>query len=155
LLIGSIISLTGQGISGKAFISKGTVRCDTVIKDGGCDHGVSGMNTTVAETLTGRERVTRVCKYFVRRVMFPILVLCPFAYFFPKIAILYLACGVYDVSRNKGLNLSTVRRYFIGNGLGFCHHSTLCSICCRCHTSIKASIGWRICHPLIRRRWSA
>ena len=76
------------------------------------------MNTTVAETLTGRERVTRVCKYFVRRVLFPVVVLCPFAYFFPKIAILYLACGVYDVSRNKGLNLSTVRRYFIGNGFG-------------------------------------
>jgi beta-hydroxylase len=45
-------------------------------------------------------------------------VLCPFAYFFPKIAIFYLACGAYDVGRNKGLNLSTVRRYFIGNGFG-------------------------------------
>jgi len=51
-------------------------------------------------------------------VLFPIGVLCPFAYFFPKIAIFYLACGAYDVSRNKGLNLSTLRRYFIGNGFG-------------------------------------
>jgi beta-hydroxylase len=50
--------------------------------------------------------------------LFPIGVLCPFAYFFPKIAIVYLACGAYDVSRNKGLNLSTLRRYFIGNGFG-------------------------------------
>jgi len=75
------------------------------------------MNTIV-ETLTGRERVTRVCKYFVRRVLFPVVVLCPFAYFFPKIAILYLACGAYDVSRNNELNLSTLRRYFIGNGFG-------------------------------------
>lgn len=76
------------------------------------------MNSTVTETLTGRERATRVCKYFVRRVLFPVGVLCPFAYFFPKIAILYLACGAYDVGRNKGLNLSTLRRYFIGNGFG-------------------------------------
>jgi Aspartyl/Asparaginyl beta-hydroxylase len=86
--------------------------------DSGRDHGVSGMSTTVTETLTGRERVTRVCKYFVRRLLFPIGVLCPFAYFFPKIAIFYLACGAYDVGRNKGLNLSTLRRYFIGNGFG-------------------------------------
>ena len=76
------------------------------------------MSTTITGTLTGRERVTRVCKYFVRRVLFPIGVLCPFAYFFPKIAIFYLACGAYDVSRNTGLNLSTLRRYFIGNGFG-------------------------------------
>ena len=76
------------------------------------------MSTTITETLTGRERVTRVCKYFVRRVLFPIGVLCPFAYFFPKIAIFYLACGAYDVIRNTGLNLSTLRRYFIGNGFG-------------------------------------
>jgi hypothetical protein len=75
------------------------------------------MNTIV-ETLTGRERVTRVCKYFVRRVLFPVVVLCPFAYFFPKIAILYLACGAYDVSRNNELNPTTLRRYFIGNGFG-------------------------------------
>src|SRR4029077_15704046 len=81
------------------------------------DHGMNGMNTIV-ETLTGRERVTRVCKYFVRRVLFPVAVLCPFAYFFQKIAILYLACGAYDVSRNNELNPTTLRRYFIGNGFG-------------------------------------
>jgi len=51
-------------------------------------------------------------------VVFPLGVLCPFAYFFPKIAIFYAVCGAYDVSRNKGLNLSTLRRYFIGNGFG-------------------------------------
>jgi aspartyl/asparaginyl beta-hydroxylase (cupin superfamily) len=80
--------------------------------------GMSGVNTAVTETLTGKERVTRVWKYFVRRLLFPIGILCPFAYFFPKIAIFYLACGAYDVSRNQGLNLSTLRRYFIGNGFG-------------------------------------
>jgi len=43
-------------------------------------------------------------------------VLAPFAYFFPKIALFYAVCGAYDVSRNTDLKLSTVRRYFIGNG---------------------------------------
>jgi aspartyl/asparaginyl beta-hydroxylase (cupin superfamily) len=76
------------------------------------------MSTTVAEPLKGRELATRVCKYFIRRVLFPVAVLCPFAYFFPKVAILYALCGAYDVSRNKGLKLSTLRRYFIGNGFG-------------------------------------
>jgi hypothetical protein len=80
--------------------------------------GETGVNTTAVETLTGRERVTRIYKYFIRRVLFPLGVLCPFAYFFPKIALFYAICGAYDVSRNKGLNLTTLRRYFIGNGFG-------------------------------------
>ncbi len=42
--------------------------------------------------------------------------LAPIAYFFPKIALFYVVCGAYDVSRNSGLNSSTLRRYFIGNG---------------------------------------
>jgi hypothetical protein len=66
------------------------------------------MSTTVAETLKGKELVTRIWKYFVRRIVFPLAVLCPFAYFFPKIAIFYAICGAYDVSRNKGLSLSTL-----------------------------------------------
>ncbi len=74
------------------------------------------MSTMLAETLTGRQRVTRVGKYFVRRVLFPLGVLAPFAYFFPKITLLYALCGAYDVGRNSGLNLETLRRYFIGNG---------------------------------------
>ncbi len=76
------------------------------------------MSTTAIQGLKGRELVTRIAKYFVRRVLFPLGVLCPFAYFFPKVAIVYAVCGAYDVSRNKGLNLSTLRRYFIGNGFG-------------------------------------
>ena len=74
------------------------------------------MSTTLAETRTGREALTRAGKYFVRRILFPFGVLAPFAYFFPMIALLYGICGVYDVSRNRGLNFSTLRRYFIGNG---------------------------------------
>jgi aspartyl/asparaginyl beta-hydroxylase (cupin superfamily) len=76
------------------------------------------VSTTTVETLNGRERVTRIWKYFIRRVLFPLGVLCPLAYFFPKIAIFYAVCGAYDVSRNKGLSFSTLRRYFIGNGFG-------------------------------------
>jgi hypothetical protein len=70
-----------------------------------------------AEALTGRQLATRMRKYFVRRVLFPLGVLAPFAYFFPKVALFYAICGAYDVSRNRGLNLSTLRRYFIGNGV--------------------------------------
>jgi beta-hydroxylase len=44
-------------------------------------------------------------------------VFVPLAYFFPWIALLYLVCGAYDVSRNSGLSLLTVRRYFLGNGV--------------------------------------
>jgi beta-hydroxylase len=68
------------------------------------------------ETLTSRELATRIWKYSIRRVLFPLGVLVPFAYFFPKVALLYAVCGAYDVGRNRGLNLATLRRYFIGNG---------------------------------------
>ena len=74
------------------------------------------MTTTVTEIPKGRELAARIWKYFVRRVLFPLGVLAPFAYFFPKIALFYAICGAYDVGRNQGLNFSTLRRYFIGNG---------------------------------------
>ena len=74
------------------------------------------MTTTVTEIPKGREFAARIWKYFVRRVLFPLGVLAPFAYFFPKIALFYAICGAYDVGRNQGLNFSTLRRYFIGNG---------------------------------------
>jgi beta-hydroxylase len=70
----------------------------------------------LAETLAGRELVARTWKFFARRVLFPVGVLAPLAYFFPRIALVYAVCGAYDVSRNRGLNLTTLRRYFIGNG---------------------------------------
>jgi Aspartyl/Asparaginyl beta-hydroxylase len=74
------------------------------------------VSTTFTGTLTGRQLVTRIWKYSVRRVLLPVCVFVPFAYFFPKIALFYALCGAYDVSRNRGLNFETVRRYFIGNG---------------------------------------
>ncbi|MGC1778118.1 MAG: aspartyl/asparaginyl beta-hydroxylase domain-containing protein [Xanthobacteraceae bacterium] len=74
------------------------------------------MSTTLSEPLKGRAVFTRIWKLTIRRVLFPLCVLAPFAYFFPKIALVYAICGAYDVTRNSDLKLSTLRRYFIGNG---------------------------------------
>jgi len=74
------------------------------------------VSTTLSEPLRGRALFDRVWKFALRRVLFPVCALIPFAYFFPKIALFYAACGAYDLSRNTGLKLSTLRRYFIGNG---------------------------------------
>jgi Aspartyl/Asparaginyl beta-hydroxylase len=74
------------------------------------------MSTTFSEPLRGRALFDRIWKFTLRRVLLPVCVLAPFAYFFPKIALFYAACGAYDVNRNHGLNLSTLRRYFTGNG---------------------------------------
>jgi hypothetical protein len=72
--------------------------------------------SVAAEPLRGRALLARISKLTLRRVLFPLCVLAPFAFFFPKIALFYAACGAYDLSRNRPLNLTTVRRYFIGNG---------------------------------------
>jgi hypothetical protein len=61
--------------------------------------------------------VAQIGKFIFRRLLVPLGVLVPFAYFFPKVALLLAVCGGYDVCRNSQLNLSTLRRYFIGNGL--------------------------------------
>jgi hypothetical protein len=74
------------------------------------------VSTTLSEPLRGRALFDRIWKFSLRRVLFPVCVLMPFAYFFPKIALFYAACGAYDLSRNTGLKSSTLRRYFIGNG---------------------------------------
>lgn len=74
------------------------------------------MSTTFVGGLTSRDRATKAAKYFVRRILFPLGVLAPFAFFFPKTALFYAICGAYDISRNTGMDISTPRRYFIGNG---------------------------------------
>ena len=76
------------------------------------------MTAIASETLTGRQLFARICKYSLRRVLFPICVLAPFAYFFPRLAIFYALCGTYDACRNRPVNAETLRRYFIGNGWG-------------------------------------
>lgn len=76
------------------------------------------MGLTVSQPLRGAALFERICKFTARRVLFPLCVLAPFAYFFPKIALLYVICGAYDVSRNRPLTAETLRHYFIGNGVG-------------------------------------
>src|SRR5262245_66601279 len=76
------------------------------------------MSTALATPPTGRQRLTRIWKYSLRRVLFPLCVLAPAAYLFPKIALFYAICGAYDVSRSRPLNAELLRRYFIGNGFG-------------------------------------
>jgi aspartyl/asparaginyl beta-hydroxylase (cupin superfamily) len=75
------------------------------------------VSTMFAGPVTGRTLAVRICKFSFRRIIFPLCVLAPLAYLFPKTALLYAICGAYDVSRNTKLNASTLRRYFIGNGL--------------------------------------
>jgi beta-hydroxylase len=39
------------------------------------------------------------------------------AYLFPKLVLVYLICGSYDVLRNDERNLALFERYFLGNGV--------------------------------------
>ena len=45
------------------------------------------------------------------------IVLLPLCYFFPGVVIVYVFCGIYDVTRNRGLNWSVIEAYFLGNGV--------------------------------------
>jgi beta-hydroxylase len=74
------------------------------------------VSTALTETLTGKQLFDRIWKYSLRRVLFPLCVLVPFAYYFPKIALFYALCGAYDVARNRPVDAETLRRYFLGNG---------------------------------------
>jgi hypothetical protein len=76
------------------------------------------MTVTPAEALTGRQLIVRISKYALRRVVAPLCVLVPLAYFVPKLVLFYAICGAYDVSRNRPVTVETLRRYFLGNGVG-------------------------------------
>ena len=78
-----------------------------------------GRDVSIEQTqaLRGWALFERICKFTLRRVLVPVFVWVPLAYFFPKIALLYAICGLYDVSRNRPLTLTTMRRYFLGNGV--------------------------------------
>src|SRR6516164_1724584 len=76
------------------------------------------MTVTPTEALTGRQLVVRISKHALRRVLVPLCVVVPLAYLFPKIVLLYATCGAYDVSRNRPVSVETLRRYFLGNGVG-------------------------------------
>jgi aspartyl/asparaginyl beta-hydroxylase (cupin superfamily) len=46
-----------------------------------------------------------------------ILLVLVLLYFFPIFMLIYIACGIYDVSRNSPLTLAVADRYFFGNGV--------------------------------------
>jgi len=73
------------------------------------------MSTTLSGPVEKRPPARRAWKE-VKRFLVPAVVLVPFAYFLPKIALFYLVCGIYDVGRNRALKPWKVQRYFIGNG---------------------------------------
>lgn len=74
------------------------------------------MSTTLVSAETGRDRAAKAAKYVARRILFPVCVLGPIAWFFPKLALFYAICGAYDISRNTAWDIALPRRYFIGNG---------------------------------------
>ena len=76
------------------------------------------MTFASTESLSGRQRFTRIWKHALRRVVGPLCAAIAVGYFFPKIGLFYAICGAYDVSRNRPMSVETLRRYFLGNGLG-------------------------------------
>jgi len=56
-------------------------------------------------------------KWFKLQSVALYLLLTLMTYYYPELMLFYLGCGIYDVSRNSNLNLSLLRRYFLGNGL--------------------------------------
>src|SRR6476469_27476 len=56
------------------------------------------MSTTLGGEVTAQDRAAKIAKYVARRILFPLGVLAPFAFFFPKIALFYAICGAYDIT---------------------------------------------------------
>jgi hypothetical protein len=52
-----------------------------------------------------------------RKVLLPVALFLAVATILPWLALVYLACGLYDVSRNRKLDLTTLRLYFFGNDI--------------------------------------
>src|ERR1700677_181266 len=77
----------------------------------------ANMAVALDVALTNKTRFHRFWKVSLRRGIIPCCVYVPLVYFFPITSLVYLLCGAHDVSRNTGLNLSTIRRYFLGNGV--------------------------------------
>ncbi|HEY4921723.1 MAG TPA: aspartyl/asparaginyl beta-hydroxylase domain-containing protein [Xanthobacteraceae bacterium] len=55
-------------------------------------------------------------KKILTRVVQVLLVLA-LCFFLPKIMLVFVVCGAYDVSRNRPLTLKVLDRYFFGNGV--------------------------------------
>jgi Aspartyl/Asparaginyl beta-hydroxylase len=75
------------------------------------------MSTAFSGTPRAGKRGRQIVKFALRRILLPFGVFAPLAYLFPKTAIVYVICGLYDVSRNQDVSLATLRRYFFGNGV--------------------------------------
>ena len=110
------------------------------------------MSITLVEAWREKQRVKWIVKFLLRRVAQP-CVLVVLAYVFPKMAIFYAICGLYDVSRNR-VNVTTLRRYFLGNGFPTWALSPINVFLdlTRCLTSTGASIGLETCRPLNGKR---
>ena len=65
------------------------------------------MSINLVEAWREKQRVKLIVKFLLRRVAQP-CVLVVLAYVFPKMAIFYALCGLYDVSRNR-VNVTTLR----------------------------------------------
>mgnify|MGYP001260936019 CR=1 FL=1 len=74
------------------------------------------MSTPFVDTWRHGKRANRIAKFIIRRIVLPFGVFAPLAFLFPKTALLYAICGLYDVGRNQDLSFATLRRYFTGNG---------------------------------------
>ncbi|MBX4420502.1 hypothetical protein K4H00_21095, partial [Mycobacterium tuberculosis] len=59
----------------------------------------------------------KATKKSIRRWAVGLVLLAILAYFVPYLVIFYLICGIYDLSRNKNIDLQMVEQYFWGNGL--------------------------------------
>lgn len=53
----------------------------------------------------------------VKRIAKGLIIIGPLCYFFPRTMAFYIACGVYDVSRNTNLSFEVFEKYFLGNGI--------------------------------------
>lgn len=53
------------------------------------------------------------------RVVKVVVILALLAYFFPKVALIYILCGIYDVLRNDERTPELFEKYFLGEGLPF------------------------------------
>src|SRR5215469_4963171 len=109
------------------------------------------MSITLVEAWREKQRGKWIVKFLLRRVAQP-CVLVVLAYVFPKMAIFYAICGLYDVSRNR-VNVTTLRRYFLMVFRpGRCRPSMFSWTLSRCLTSTGASIGLETCRPLNGKR---
>lgn len=50
------------------------------------------------------------------KISVSVVVLAVLVYFQPIPTLAFIGCGIYDVSRNPGLNWDVIKRYFTGNG---------------------------------------